>query len=419
MDILRAYKFRIEPTLEQERSMRRIAGSCRFVWNAALARRQSDYAAGLKSSNHHAMCKWLPAMKDNPQTAWLKASPSQTYQVVLKNLAQAYTNFFEKRGKLPVFKRKHGGSGFSFPQGFTLDESNARIKLPKLGWIPYTKTRAVLGEVKNISISCVAGKWFASLQTERQIAAPVARLNEAGEPTSAVGIDAGIKRFASFNDGEHLAPLNSFKTHQARLARYQRRLARKVKFSNNWKKGKVKLQAIHARIANVRKDYLHKATTAISKNHALVCVEALKIKQMSKSAKGSLEKPGKQVAQKRGLNRAILDQGWGEFRRQLAYKLPANGGFLQLVPPQYTSQTCPICKRVDKANRPSQAEFRCVACSYENHADVVAAMNILERGLRLFACGRAGSARGHLISTQPDLLKQEPPDVSVHEVSHV
>jgi putative transposase len=120
---------------------------------------------------------------------------------------------------------------------------------------------------------------------------------------------------------QFLSPLNSFKKHQQRLARYQRRMSRKVKFSHNWKKAKAKVQRIHAKIANARKDYLHKATTTISQNHALVCIEDLQVRNMSRSSKGNREQPGKMVRQKPGLNRSILGQGWGEFRRQLDYNM--------------------------------------------------------------------------------------------------
>ena len=142
-------------------------------------------------------------------------------------------------------------------------------------------------------------------------------------------------------------------------------------------------------IANARKDFLHKATTTISQNHALVCIEDLQVRNMSRSSRGSNEQHGKRVKQKSGLNRAILDQGWGEFRRQLDYKVSWNGGILLAVPPHNTSRTCPCCGHVSKDNRQTQAKFLCVDCGYENHADVVGAINVLERGYRLLACGES------------------------------
>jgi putative transposase len=191
--------------------------------------------------------------------------------------------------------------------------------------------------VRNVTVSQSGDKWFVSIQTQREIDVPLPM------STSAVGIDVGIVRFATMSEASHIAPLNSFKKHRRRLARYQRRMSRKVRFSNNWKKAKARVQKIHARIANARKDFLHKATTTISQNHALVCIEDLQVRNMSRSAKGTVEQPGKKVAQKSGLNRAILDQGWGEFRRLLDYKMSWHGGMLLAVPPHHTSQTCPCC----------------------------------------------------------------------------
>ena len=166
----------------------------------------------------------------------------------------------------------------------------------------------------------------------------------------------------------------------------------KVKFSNNWKKAKARVQKIHTGIANARKDFLRKTTTAVSKNYALVCIVDLQIRNMSMSSKGDSEQPWKQVAQKSGLNRSILDQGWGEFRRQLAYKIAWQGGMLLAVAPHHTSQTCPCCEHVSKDNRQSQATFLCVDCGYENHADVVGAINVLARGHRVLACGETAQS---------------------------
>ncbi|WP_083907480.1 RNA-guided endonuclease InsQ/TnpB family protein [Oligella ureolytica] len=163
-------------------------------------------------------------------------------------------------------------------------------------------------------------------------------------------------------------------------------MSRKQKFSNNWKKAKATVQKIHARIANSRRDYLHKATTAISQNHAMVCIEDLPVRNMSKSASGTTERPGRNVKAKSGLNKAILDQGWFEFRRQLDYKLTWLGGELLAVNPRNTSRTCPCCGYVAKENRRSQACFKCMDCDFEENADVVGAINVLRAGHARLAC---------------------------------
>jgi putative transposase len=387
MNRIQAYKFELMPDGEQRRSMCRFAGSCRFVYNKALALQKENYEAGNRFIIYAGLCKALTGWRNGQDTPWLKEAPCHPLQQALKDLEKAYQNFFAKRASFPRFKCKGSGDGFRYPdpKQIKLDQSNNRIFLPKLGWLRYRNSREVLGDVRNVTVTQAGGKWFASIQTQREVERPL--------PTStrAVGIDVGIVRFATMSDETYIEPLNGFKKHQRRLARHQRRMSRKVKFSQNWKKTKARIQRIHTQIANARKDFLHKATTTIwlaaRANHAFVFIEDLKVKNMSASAKGTIDQPGKQVKQKSGLNRAILDQGWGEFRRQLDYKMAWNGGILIAVPPHNTSQTCPCCGHVSKKNRRTQAQFLCVLCSYENHADVVGAMNILERGYRSLACG--------------------------------
>ena len=252
---------------------------------------------------------------------------------------------------------------------------------PEGCWVRYRNSREVLGTVKNVTVSRSGDKWYVSIQTEREIEVPKHPAN------SAIGIDMGVVRFATLSDGSFIEPLNSFKNHERKLACEQRRLARKAKFSNNWHRQKRKITRLHQRIANVRADFLHKTSTAISKNHAIVVLEDLQIKNMSASAKGSLEQPGRNVNQKRGLNRSILDQGWGEFRRQLEYKQIWRGGLVLAVPPQNTSRTCPECGHVSADNRKTQARFKCVACGHSENADLVAAINILSAGHAVSACG--------------------------------
>ena len=403
MQRLQAFKYELMPNGETRRQLRRFAGSCRFVYNKALALQQANHEVGEKFIGYVAMAKHLTAWRNGDETPWLKDAPVHPLQQALKDLDRAYTNFFAKRtdpsaalrAGFPRFKRKGSGDSFRYPDSkqIKLDHGNSRIFLPKLGWIRYRNSRDVLGKLRNATVSSKGGKWFISIQTQREVELP------ASQATTAIGIDLGIARFATFSDGTHLEPRNSFKTHAAKLAKYQRRMAHKQKFSNNWKKAKAKVQKIHTQIANDRRDFLHKTTTTISQNHAVVFVEALRVRNMSQSAVGTVETPGKQVAQKSGLNKAILDQGWGEFRRQLDYKMAWKGGMLFAVPPHHTSQICPCCGHVSADNRQTQARFACVECGYENHADHVGAINILERGHRLLACGDAALSRS---------VKQEP-----------
>lgn len=397
MKRLQAFKFQLRPNGQQERNMRRFAGTCRFVFNRALALQNENYEAGNKHIPYTKMTSWLVDWKTSTDTEWLKEAPAQPLQQSLKDLERAYKNFFQKRAAFPRFKKRGQNDSFRYPQGIKLDSGNDRIYLPKLGWIRFRCSRKIIGTVKNVTVSQSCGKWYASIQTEYEVAEP------AHPSTSIVGIDAGVAKLATLSDGTVYQPVNSFKANQRKLATLQRQLSRKVKFSSNWQKQKRKIQHLHSRIANIRKDYLHKVTTTISKNHAMVVIEDLKVKNMSKSAAGTVSKPGRNVRAKSGLNRSILDQGWFEMRRQLEYKQQWLGGQLIAIPPTYTSQKCACCGHTVKENRRTQSQFEYLECGYTTNADINGARNILAAGHAVLACG------GMVQSGHP--MKQEPTEV--------
>ena len=407
MKRLQAYKYELKPNGEQQRNMRRFAGSCRFVFNKALALQKANHEAGNKFIGYVAMAKHLTAWRNSAETGWLSDAPVHPLQHALKDLERAYKNFFAKRADFPRFKKKGVGDSFRYPDAkqFKIDQGNNRIFLPKLGWLRYRNSRDILGTPKNITVSSNGGKWFVSIQTEREEAEPV------HPSASIVGVDVGIARFATLSDGTVFEPINSFRKQQQRLARYQRAMSRKTKFSNNWKKAKAKVTKLHQKIGNIRRDYLHKTTTTISQNHAMVCIEDLQVRKMSKSAAGSVEAPGRNVKAKSGLNKSILDQGWFEYRRQLEYKQAWRGGQVVAVPPRNTSRTCPCCGHVSAENRQTQARFACVDCGFEENADLIGAINILAAGHAVLACG------GTVQSGRP--AKQEPTEATTQELALV
>ncbi|HIA3982987.1 TPA: RNA-guided endonuclease InsQ/TnpB family protein [Escherichia coli] len=381
MKRLQAFKFQLRPGGQQECEMRRFAGACRFVFNRALARQNENHEAGNKYIPYGKMASWLVEWKNATETQWLKDSPSQPLQQSLKDLERAYKNFFQNRGAFPRFKKRGQNDAFRYPQGVKLDQENSRIFLPKLGWMRYRNSRQVTGVVKNVTVSQSSGKWYISIQTESEVSTPV------HPSASMVGLDAGVAKLATLSDGTVFEPVNSLQKNQKKLARLQRQLSRKVKFSNNWQKQKCKIQRLHSRIANIRRDYLHKVTTTVSKNHAMIVIEDLKVSNMSKSAAGTVSQPGRNARAKSGLNRSILDQGWYEMRRQLEYKQLWRGGQVFAVPPAYTSQRCACCGHTAKENRLSQSKFRCQVCGYTANADVNGARNILAAGHAVLACG--------------------------------
>ena len=300
MQILKAFKFELMPNGEQIRKMKQFCGCSRFVFNRALAYQNEQYQQDNSFKfSYSKMTALLPEWKR--ELIWLKDCHSQVLQQSLKDLESAFKNFFAKRADFPKFKCKGEKDSFRFPQGCKLEQQNSRIYLPKIGWICYRNSRAISGSLKNVTVSQKCGKWYVSIQPEFETEIPTPKGGE-------IGIDMGVIRFATLSNGEYFEPTNAFKTLKGKLAKLQKRFKHKTKFSKNWQKLKAKISKLHHKIANIRKNYLHQISSTISKNHAIVYVEDLQVANMSKSAKGNAEQHGKNVKQKSGLNRAILDQ---------------------------------------------------------------------------------------------------------------
>jgi len=401
MKILKAYRFRLRRNAAKEKKMARQAGCSRFVWNEALARQKERLGNKERLFSYVEIANQLPEWKK--KWPFLASVHSQPLQQKLKHLDRALKDAFNPKQpkKFPRFKKRGRNDSFTYPQGFKIDEKNSRVCLPKIGWVRYRSSRTVEGKPKNLTVSLRGKHWYVSIQTEMEI----------GEPkhpsVTEIGIDMGVANFATLSSGETLAPLNSFRKHETSLAKSQKKLSRKKKYSKNWRKQKVEVSRIHIRVADARKDFLHKASTTISKNQAVVYLEDLKVSNMSASAKGTEEEPGRNVKAKAGLNKSILDQGWYEFRRQLEYKQKWRGGEVVVVEPRYTSQTCSACGNVDRASRQSQELFECVRCGYEENADINAAKNILRAGRARMACG----------SNSNGSRKQEPTEREVSAVA--
>ena len=327
------------------------------------------------------MAFWLTLWKSSDEYAFLRDCHSQVLQQSMKHLERAFKDAFDKEQPnklLPRFKRRGGKDSFRYPQGFKV--AGERVYLPKIGTLRFRKSREIEGKVKNITVSRQVDGWYVSMQTEQEVPTPV-------HPSSGmVGIDLGVAIFAQLSDGTSYKPLHSFRRIEQKLARAQRKLSRKVKFSSNWRKQQQRITRIHQKITRCRHDYLHKISHEISENQAVIVVEDLQVSNMSRSARGDADHPGSRVRAKSGLNKAILDQGWSEFRRQLEYKQAWRGGLVIAAPPHYTSQQCPQCRYTTRDNRRGQAVFKCVACGYARNADVVAASNILAAGHAVLAC---------------------------------
>ncbi len=263
------------------------------------------------------------------------------------------------------------------------DNANGRVKLPKLGWLRLRLSQQVEGAVRKVSLaregSARHERWFASIQVERS------QTVQALDVAPTLGIDLGLAAFAATSEGALVAPLAA---QHERLRRHQRSVSRKKKGSSRRKKAVSRLRTLHRKIAHRRSDWLHELTTDLADRHAVVALEDLRIKNMSASARGTAAQPGKNVRQKSGLKRGITDAAWGEFARQLTYKVQWRGGRVILVDAAYTSRTCRVCAHERADNRKSQALFACVACGHTENADVHAARNILARGIAIFEAER-------------------------------
>jgi putative transposase len=351
-----AFQFELLPDGQQTRHLRQFAGSYRFVYNKALAINTQRYEKKEKRLGYASLCALLPSWKQEHQ--FLSEVPAQALQQALKNLERAHTNFFQKRADFPKLKKKGQRESFRIPQGFALDNPNGRVQVPKMGWMRYRKSQDVLGEAKNLTLRESCGKWYVSVQTERDVETPQ------HPSTSAVGMDWGVVNFLTLSNSEVLDPCQPLKQFLPKLAKWQRRVSRKKKFRKNWRKARARITQLHTKVANIRKDFLHQVSNDISKDHVVVVVEDLQGKSMSRSAT-------KKVAQKYGLNRAILDASPFELRRQLEYKTQWQGGLHVPVAPQNTSRKCPECGHVSAENRKSQGKFVCGRCGFSAHADFV------------------------------------------------
>lgn len=370
---------------QQRQVMVKTIGACRFVYNKALSLQNEIFEAERKHLSYADLCKRLTEWRNSEDLKWLSEAPAKVLQQALKDLDRAYVNFQHKRANLPTFRKKNTGGGFRTLQGFKIDNVNGRVFFPKMGWLRYRKSRDIVGDVKSVTIIQNAGEWYVSVSCE------IKNPEGVRQTTSSVGIDMGVVRLATLSTGEHYESVRAYRDALPAIKRIQRSMCRKVRYSNNWIKEKSKLQRLYRRIADKRSDYIHKITTAICKNHALVCIEDLNVSGMSAASKGGF---------KRGLSKAILDQGWFMFRRQLEYKLEASGGLLIAVDPRNTSRKCPACGHIAKENRLTQAHFECVECGFTENADLVGAVNILAAGYAVLACGEAVQ-RGRSVKQEP------------------
>ncbi len=371
--MLKAVKVRLYPNKEQRQIISSQIGGARYVYNSALALRKYAYTKfGIKIEKF-ALINHITKLKKRENTSWLKEIDSQAIQQSIANMDKAYQHFF-KGGGYPKFKsRHHSRQSYQYPQRVKIDGN--KVFLPKVGWVKCKGLRKeFVGKIKTVTVCFEAYQYHASILVDVDVVQVIPNTNG-----KVVGIDVGVSLVVADSNGKKVKPLNLMRE-LSKLRKCAQQLSGKKKGSNNRAKAKAKIAKQNLRIANMRKDFLHKLSKSYSENQTVV-VEDLKIKNMTKATKGTVEKPSKNAKAKRGLNRSITQQSWGLFFELLEYKLQHRGGQLIKVDPKHTSQTCNECGHVSKENRQSQSKFVCTSCGHSANADTNAAKNILARGI--------------------------------------
>jgi len=362
--VLKAYKYRIFPTEEQRSLLSNIFGQVRFTYNLGLETKITAYAGAKKNIDCFDLIKQVKELKDT-ECPWLKEAPSQALQMALRNLDNAYTNFFKGKG-FPKFKNKHGKQSFQLPQGVFLSEDNKQIFIPKLKWVGIDLHREFKGDIKTVTVSrTVTNKYFVSILVDNKQELPKKKPINGN---TSVGIDLGIKDFAITSDGKKFENKDFFLSTMQKLRVAQRSLARKQKGSNHYKEQKLVVALLHEKIRNQRQDYLHKISKYLVDNYDTICLEDLSVKNMVKN---------------HNLARAISDMGWGEFRTMLEYKAEWQGKNLSVIGRfEPSSKTCNCCGYINKELTLKDREWTCKGCNTKHDRDVNAAINIKNFGLR-------------------------------------
>ena len=385
-------RYRLEPSCGQEEILLRHCADARYVWNLCVEQESWWRPGRGKMPGFAERCRQLTeARAGNP---WLAAGSVIVQQQAVRDHGQAMANSFAGTHRRPCWRKAGRNEGFRIVHLTQRDvrRLNRRwgvVKIPKAGWVRFRWSRAVPGNAKSFRVTCDrAGRWHVAFAA---IPVPVDGPGTGG----AVGIDRGIAVSAALSTGEMLHVPGLTATEAARLLRLQRRLARARRGSG--RRGKVKqvIGGLKAREADRRKDWCEKTSTEIARRFDVIRVEDLRVKSMTRSARGTISAPGRNVAAKAALNREISRSGWGLLVRRLEDKAP---GRVEKVNPAFTSQRCSACGHLAPESRESQALFCCVACAYTENADVNAAKNI--------AAGHAVTARGGLGVTRP--VNREP-----------
>jgi putative transposase len=370
------YRFKLEPTPEQEHGLARLAGARRFIWNWGLARRRAYFTEHGKTLRYPALNLELTTLKRDQVTKWLAEMDSQALQESLRDLDRSFVNFFEKRARFAKFKKKRKQcDAFRIPQRVKIE--GKRVYCPKIGWIRLRLSQPVTVPTKSATFKRDAcGDWFVTLIAEREVEDQIAL------PINAVGVDLGLKTFATFSgDAPDIAIPTFFRKAEHALRKVQRVFSRRKKGSTRRAKAQIRVSRVHRKTARQRSDFLHKTTTALEARHDLICIEDLSVKGLAKTK----------------LGKSILDAAFGEFRRQVEYKSAWSGKLVSVIGRFYpSSKLHRTCGTIKADLTLSDRAWTCEWCGVIIDRDKNAAENILAEGLNLVAAGQADTqnARG-------------------------
>ncbi len=377
----RAYKYRFYPTDEQASILARTFGCCRYVYNWALRARTDAYYQHGERLSYAGTAQRLTALKKQADHAWLSEVSSVPLQQSLRHLDRAFRNFYEGRADYPTFHKKRGEQAATYAaSAFTWDGTQltlAKMTTPlAIHW-----SRPLPASCKPTTVTITqdtADRYFVSILLEEEMK-PLPLV------TKQVGLDLGIKSMVVLSTGETVGNPKYFAKDEQKLARAQRRLAKKQKGSQNRAKARRKVARLHARIADRRRDYQHKLSTRIIHENQVVCVESLQVKNMVKN---------------HSLAKAISDVGWGEFVRQLEYKARWYGRTLVKIDTFYpSSKRCFECGHIVESLALEIRHWACPACGVAHDRDINAARNVLAAGQAVTACGE--SVRPGAVKTKP------------------
>jgi putative transposase len=355
---------------------RQFAGACRLVYNLGLEQK----ATWGRKHRLSYVAQAADLTRLRAEFDWIRAVCSSCQQQALRDLDRAFQNFFAGRTRFPQPRKRGVNDSFRFPgREVAIKPLNGKwgaVRLPKIGWVKFRATRPMRGDLKNVTVSRDALGWHVAFTCEIEHEAP------APSP-EVVGIDRGVATTLALSTGEMRTMPGNLERIEARKRKAQRVVARRKRGSNRRRRAQARVARLQARQARIRRDFHHRAALDIARRYGVAVLEDLNTRGMTASARGTVAEPGRNVRQKAGLNRGILNAGWHQFATILTYKMKERGGQVVTVPARFTSQTCSACGVVDARSRESQARFLCVVCGHSDHADINAAINIRRRNTAL------------------------------------